>query len=171
MFKIMVIQTLNNLSDEQNEYLIDDRLSFMRFLGLVECHDMAVSRASKTSSYYYIDGLVQSLWRHPAEHCSSPATLRRRIFEQDGFHKTGRTNRQSCPTRIVMHAERWSSRKHNERITERSRQRISSSHSLAINHTFPSTKSSCLSVNGRQQMQPHFFRILCTKNPALIVRV
>ncbi|GBR56822.1 hypothetical protein GCM10007872_23310 [Gluconobacter sphaericus NBRC 12467] len=34
MFKILLIQTLNNLSDEQTEYLINDRLSFMRFLGL-----------------------------------------------------------------------------------------------------------------------------------------
>ena len=34
MFKILVIQTLNNLSDESTEYLINDRLSFMRFLGL-----------------------------------------------------------------------------------------------------------------------------------------
>jgi len=34
MFKILVIQTLNNLSDERTEYLINDRISFMRFLGL-----------------------------------------------------------------------------------------------------------------------------------------
>ena len=34
MFKILVIQTLNNLSDERTEYLINDRLSFMCFLGL-----------------------------------------------------------------------------------------------------------------------------------------
>ena len=34
MFEILVIQTLNNLSDERTEYLINDRLSFMRFLGL-----------------------------------------------------------------------------------------------------------------------------------------
>ncbi|WP_244284911.1 transposase [Acetobacter persici] len=34
MFKILVIQTLNNLSDERTEYLINDLLSFMRFLGL-----------------------------------------------------------------------------------------------------------------------------------------
>ncbi|GAN94798.1 transposase [Gluconobacter thailandicus F149-1 = NBRC 100600] len=34
MFKILVIQTLNNLSDERTEYLINDRLPFMRFLGL-----------------------------------------------------------------------------------------------------------------------------------------
>src|ERR1700731_2035465 len=32
MFKILVIQTMNNLSDERAEFLINDRLSFMRFL-------------------------------------------------------------------------------------------------------------------------------------------
>jgi IS5 family transposase len=34
MFKVLVIQAANNLSDERAEYLVDDRLSFMRFLGL-----------------------------------------------------------------------------------------------------------------------------------------
>ncbi len=34
MFKILVLQSLYNLSDEQAEYQIRDRLSFMRFLGL-----------------------------------------------------------------------------------------------------------------------------------------
>jgi IS5 family transposase len=34
MFKVLVIQTANTLSDERTEYLINDRLSFMRFLGL-----------------------------------------------------------------------------------------------------------------------------------------
>ena len=34
MFKILVIQTTNNLSDERTEFLINDRFSFMRFLGL-----------------------------------------------------------------------------------------------------------------------------------------
>lgn len=38
MFKILVLQALYNLSDEQTEYQILDRLSFMRFLGL-ELHD------------------------------------------------------------------------------------------------------------------------------------
>jgi len=33
MFKVLVMQTLNNLSDERTEYLINDRLSFMRLLG------------------------------------------------------------------------------------------------------------------------------------------
>src|SRR5512138_2443861 len=33
-FKIVVLQSLHNLSDEQTEYLIRDRMSFMRFLDL-----------------------------------------------------------------------------------------------------------------------------------------
>jgi transposase len=34
MFKALILQSLYNLSDEQTEFQIRDRLSFMRFLGL-----------------------------------------------------------------------------------------------------------------------------------------
>ena len=34
MFKVLVLQQLNNLSDDRIEYQIRDRISFMRFLGL-----------------------------------------------------------------------------------------------------------------------------------------
>ncbi len=34
MFKVLVIQAQNDLSDDRAEFLINDRLSFMRFLGL-----------------------------------------------------------------------------------------------------------------------------------------
>ena len=34
MFKILVIQAQNGLSDDETEFLINDRLSFNRFLGL-----------------------------------------------------------------------------------------------------------------------------------------
>ena len=34
MFKVLVLQSLYNLSDDNTEYMIRDRLSFMRFLGL-----------------------------------------------------------------------------------------------------------------------------------------
>jgi transposase, IS5 family len=34
MFKVLLLQTMHALSDERCEYLIKDRLSFMRFLGL-----------------------------------------------------------------------------------------------------------------------------------------
>jgi len=34
MFKVLILQAMHGLSDERAEYLIKDRLSFMRFLGL-----------------------------------------------------------------------------------------------------------------------------------------
>jgi IS5 family transposase len=34
MFKVLILQALYNLSDDNTEYMIRDRLSFMRFLGL-----------------------------------------------------------------------------------------------------------------------------------------
>src|SRR5918912_4520442 len=34
MFKVLLLQTMHTLSDERCEYLVKDRLSFMRFLGL-----------------------------------------------------------------------------------------------------------------------------------------
>jgi IS5 family transposase len=34
MFKLLILQRLNNLSDERLQYQVSDRLSFMRFLGL-----------------------------------------------------------------------------------------------------------------------------------------
>ena len=34
MFKLLVLQRLYNISDEELEYQVNDRLSFMRFLGL-----------------------------------------------------------------------------------------------------------------------------------------
>jgi transposase, IS5 family len=38
MFKVLVLQTLYTLSDDQSEYQLKDRLSFMRFVGLA-LHD------------------------------------------------------------------------------------------------------------------------------------
>lgn len=55
MFKILVLQALYNLSDDQAEFMIQDRLSFMRFLGLGaerqgsrRKDDLAVPRAPGT---------------------------------------------------------------------------------------------------------------------------
>jgi transposase, IS5 family len=38
MFKVLVLQTLYTLSDDQTEYQLKDRLSFVRFVGLA-LHD------------------------------------------------------------------------------------------------------------------------------------
>jgi IS5 family transposase len=35
MFKLLILQQLHNLSDEQLEYQVNDRLSFMQFLATV----------------------------------------------------------------------------------------------------------------------------------------
>ena len=40
MFKILVLQRLYNLSDDQTEYQINDRRSFMRFFGLELCDNV-----------------------------------------------------------------------------------------------------------------------------------
>ena len=37
MFKILILQKLNNIADDKTEYLIKDRLSFQRFPGLALC--------------------------------------------------------------------------------------------------------------------------------------
>jgi IS5 family transposase len=37
MFKILILQKLNNMADDNSEYQIKDRLSFQRFLGLSLC--------------------------------------------------------------------------------------------------------------------------------------
>ena len=44
MFKVLVLQALYNLSDEQTEYQILDRLSFMRFVGLALHEDVPDAR-------------------------------------------------------------------------------------------------------------------------------
>lgn len=44
MFKILILQRYYNLSDEQVEYQINDRMSFMRFLGLTIADDVPDSR-------------------------------------------------------------------------------------------------------------------------------
>jgi IS5 family transposase len=40
MFKVLILQTMHSLSDERTEYLIKDRLSFMRFLDQALSHDV-----------------------------------------------------------------------------------------------------------------------------------
>ena len=44
MFKILVLQRYFNLSDEQVEFQICDRISFMRFLGLTIADDIPDSK-------------------------------------------------------------------------------------------------------------------------------
>jgi transposase, IS5 family len=68
-FKIVVLQSLHNLSDEQTEYLIRDRISFMRFLDL-ELEDPA---PDATTIWLFREALAQ-------------AGLINKLFERFGRH-------------------------------------------------------------------------------------
>ena len=63
MFKIMILQRYYNLSDEQAEYQINDRMSFMRFLDLTIADDIPDSRTVWTFRERLTDlGLVKELF-------------------------------------------------------------------------------------------------------------
>ena len=67
VFKILVIQATNNLSDERAEFLINDRLSFMRFLGL------SLSDRVPDARTIWLFG-KNSRRRAPSGRCSSAST-------------------------------------------------------------------------------------------------
>jgi len=63
MFKIMILQRYYNLSDEQAEYQINDRMSFMRFLDLTIADDIPDSRTVWHFREQLTDlGLVEELF-------------------------------------------------------------------------------------------------------------
>lgn len=63
MFKILILQRYYNLSDEQVEYQINDRMSFMRFLDLTIADDIPDSRTVWLFREQLVDlGLVEQLF-------------------------------------------------------------------------------------------------------------
>lgn len=56
MFKILILQRLYNISDDQTEYQIKDRLSFMRFLGLLLCDTVPDAK----TIWHFREQLVQA---------------------------------------------------------------------------------------------------------------
>ena len=120
MFKILVIQATNNLSDERAEYLINDRLSFMRFLGLdlservpdartIWLFREKLTRAGAIGSLFEcFDAMLRSLcrarsWMRAWSPRPANATLtkRRRRSKTAGFQTNG-----SSARRIAMRAGR-----------------------------------------------------------------
>src|SRR4029434_5771090 len=65
-FKILVLQSLHNLSDEQTEYLIRDRLSFMRFLDLWDATDAAVHDSQKLDDVLDLSNTGKKVWADSA---------------------------------------------------------------------------------------------------------
>src|SRR5947209_15041706 len=77
MFRMLVLQALNNLSDEQVEYQVRDRLSFSRFLGLA----IEDSIPDSTTLWLFREklakaGLVEKLFDCFDQHLAPRATWR-----------------------------------------------------------------------------------------------
>ena len=69
MFKIVILQRYYNLSDEQVEYQINDRMSFMRFLDLTIADDIPDSRTvwnyrEQLTDLEIIEPLFDLFFRH-----------------------------------------------------------------------------------------------------------
>ena len=57
MFRVLILQSSYSLSDERTEYLIKDRLSFMRFLGL----SLAQSVPDANSIWNFREALTRTI--------------------------------------------------------------------------------------------------------------
>ena len=141
MFKLLVIQTANTLSDERTEYLINDRLSFMRFLGIglsdrvpdartIWLFREKLTRAGaigplferfdatlRASGYIAMSGQIvdASLVAAPRQRTRK---RRRTTSRQAGCRRSGSASRPSSATRIAMQAGRSSSPKPSGARTE-----------------------------------------------------
>jgi IS5 family transposase len=78
MFKVLVLQRYYNLSDEQTEYQINDRLSFQRFLGLTLSDSVPDQKTiwlfRETLSH---DGRVKKLFRRFERHLKEAGLMGR----------------------------------------------------------------------------------------------
>ena len=132
MWKILILQASHSLSDERTEFLIKDRLSFMRFLGLgladpvPDANTIWTFREALTRAK--VDGkpAIEVLFRAyesaltkagflamggqiidasiVAAPSSATRTARRRKSRRDGFPRLGRTSLRSSPRRTGMRA-------------------------------------------------------------------
>ena len=89
MFKILILQALNGMSDDQAEFQIRDRLSFVRFLGLMPGDPVSDDKAIwLVREYLTHAGAVEKLfpaltscfarmgiWRCPARHPNTVGIL------------------------------------------------------------------------------------------------
>ena len=73
MFKILLLQAMHGLSDERCEYLIKDRLSFMRFLGLGLAD--ALARDAGPEVLEAARALIERVVVHPADGPRGPRKL------------------------------------------------------------------------------------------------
>jgi IS5 family transposase len=129
-----VLQTSHNLSDERTEYLIRDRLSFMRFLGLgladtvpdantiwtfretltrarlagqpaIEVLFARFDAALSTAGYLAMGGQIIDASIVAAPKQRKPMA-RSATLRKAAFHRNGRTSPPSCAKRIATRAGR-----------------------------------------------------------------
>ena len=134
MFKVLILQSMHSRSDERCEYLIKDRLSFMRFLGLGLADAVpdantiwtlreALTRATiegepavgvlfkrfdaalKASGYLPMGGQM-STPRSSRRRSSATRRPRKTRSRTAAFRRTGRISRRSSRGRIAMRAGR-----------------------------------------------------------------
>jgi len=123
MFKVLVLQTLYALSDEQTEYQLKDRLSFMRFVGLA-LHDPVpdaktiwlyreqLARAgaaerlfARFDSLLRGEGLAGDGWADHRRHGNRSATAAADPDRED--HNQGRRHRKPARWAQIDHDGRW----------------------------------------------------------------
>ena len=136
MFKVLVIQAQNNLSDDRAEFLINDRLSFMRFLGLglsdrvpdaktiwafrerltkagaIEALFARFDRTIRDAGYIPMSGQIVDASLVSAPKQRNTATEKADIKEgriPAASPRTGGTSRRSCARRTAMRAGHWCS--------------------------------------------------------------
>lgn len=129
MFKVLVLQALYNLSDDQVASIINDRLSFMRVLGLglgdavpdaktiwlfreplpqARAVDNPFTRFDRplTKAGYLamaVRSVLPPLWQHRS---NATRMVRRRISRLTRSPMTGGLNRRSWPRKTALYAGR-----------------------------------------------------------------
>ena len=129
MFKVLILQTQNSLSDERTEFYLRDRLSWMRFLGLglgdpvpdantIWTFREALTKARASESLF---ALFDQALRHAgylamsgqlvdasivAAPSSATARRRSRRSRRGASRTAGRRSRPSSARRTAMHAGR-----------------------------------------------------------------
>ena len=177
MFKILVIQATNNLSDERAEFLINDRLSFMRFLGLglsdrvpdartiwLFREKLTKAEAIKTlfdhfdaclrlAGYIAMSGQIvdASLVAAPRQRNTQ---AEKRAIKEGRYPRIGRSNPPSCGRRTATRAGRSNSAGQSRERTAERRQSIWQSRSSGIKTMFRSTAASASFADGRPPMRP-----------------
>lgn len=172
MFKILIIQAQNNLSDDRAEFLISDRLSFMRFLGLglqdkvpdaktiwsfrerltkarvIDALFARFDTALRDAGYIAMSGQIVDSTLVAAPKQRNTNDEKQYIKEGRVLPRSGLTIRRKHARKTSTHAGRFSSARPERQRTAAPRHRISRSGASGTRRTIPSTSGSASSASG-----------------------